>query len=112
MPTQMAAADLVIARAGAMTLSELALMKKACVLIPSPYVAENHQYKNAKALADAGAATLVEEKDLEGGALTTAVRELLASDTLRSNQKSKIASFARADACSRIWQDITKLTGK
>ena len=112
MPTQMAAADLVIARAGAMTLSELALMKKACVLVPSPYVAENHQYKNAKALADAGAATLVEEKDLEGGALTNAVRTLLASDALRREQESKIASFARADACSRIWQDITKLTSK
>ena len=112
MPTQMAAADLVIARAGAMTLSELALMKKACVLVPSPYVAENHQYKNAKALADAGAATLVEEKELEEGKLTAAVCELLASEERLKEQQTSIASFAREDACSRIWQDITRLTSK
>ncbi len=112
MPLQMAAADLVIARAGAMTLSELALMKKACVLIPSPYVAENHQYKNAKTLADAGAATLVEEKELEEGRLTAAVCELLASDARLNEQQIKIASFAREDACSHIWQDILGLTGK
>ena len=112
MPLQMAAADLVIARAGAMTLSELALMKKACVLIPSPYVAENHQYKNAKALADANAATLVEEKDLADGKLTAAVRELLASDARRGEQEANIASFAREDACQSIWKDIVKLTNK
>ena len=112
MPLQMAAADLVIARAGAMTLSELALMKKACVLVPSPNVAENHQYKNAKALADAGAATLVEESEFPEGKFTTAVRELLASDKRRREQQSQIASFARTDACNRIWQDILELTGK
>jgi UDP-N-acetylglucosamine--N-acetylmuramyl-(pentapeptide) pyrophosphoryl-undecaprenol N-acetylglucosamine transferase len=112
MPLQMAAADVVIARAGAMTLSELALMKKACILIPSPNVAENHQYKNAKTLADAGAAILVEETELREGRLTAAVRELLASDAHRREQQSKIASFAREDACNRIWQDILKLTSK
>lgn len=109
MPLQMAAADLVIARAGAMTLSELALMKKACVLIPSPNVAENHQYKNAKALADAGAATLVEESELAEGRLNTAACELIASETLRKKQQSNIAAFAKEDACSRIWQDILQL---
>ena len=112
MPMQMAAADVVIGRAGAMTLSELALMKKACVLIPSPNVAENHQYKNAKALADAGAAMLVEETELPQGKLDAAVCELLASDAHRHEQQVKIASFAREDACQHIWQDILQLTGK
>ncbi len=112
MPWQMAAADLVIARAGAMTLSELALMKKACVLIPSPNVAENHQFKNAKALADANAATLVEEKELEEGRLTEAVCKLLASDARCREQQERIATFAREDACQRIWQDIVHLTSK
>ena len=60
MPKQMAAADLVISRAGAMTLSELAGMHKPCILVPSPYVTANHQYVNAKTLADAGAAVLVD----------------------------------------------------
>ena len=112
MPWQMVAADLVIARAGAMTLSELALMKKACVLVPSPNVAENHQYKNAKALADANAAILVEEKDLGEGGFTKAVCELLASDANLALQQKNIASFARKDACQSIWQDIVNLTNK
>lgn len=112
MPLQMAAADLVIARAGAMTLSELAMMKKACVLVPSPNVAENHQYKNAKALADAGAATLVEESEFEQGRFTAAVRELLDSKEKRRQQQANIASFVREDACNRIWQDIVQLTSK
>lgn len=112
MPVQMVAADIVIARAGAMTLSELALVKKACVLVPSPNVAENHQYKNAKTLADAGAATLVEESEFGEGRFAEAVRALLASDARIGEQQSKIASFAREDACNRIWQDILKLTAK
>lgn len=55
MPLKMAAADLVINRAGAITLSELAVQKKPCILIPSPNVTDDHQYKNAKVLEDAGA---------------------------------------------------------
>ncbi len=112
MPLQMAAADVVIARAGAMTLSELALMEKACVLVPSPNVAENHQYKNAKALADANAAILVEEKELEEGALKRAVDGLLASDACRRELQANIAKFAKEDACQQIWQDIVRMTGK
>ena len=56
------AADAVICRAGAMTISEMALLGRACILIPSPNVVNNHQYENAKRLADAGAAILLEEK--------------------------------------------------
>ena len=55
MPLKMTAADLVISRAGAITLSELAVQRKPCILIPSPNVTDNHQYKNAKVLGDAGA---------------------------------------------------------
>lgn len=64
MPRCMAAADLVISRCGAMTLSELPALGKPSILVPSPYVAENHQYYNAMALADRGAAVCLEEKDL------------------------------------------------
>ena len=59
MPLQMAAAELVICRAGAMTLSELAKLKKAAILIPSPNVTDNHQYFNAKLLSDANAAVQI-----------------------------------------------------
>ena len=62
----MAAADLVICRAGAITLSEIQALGKPAILIPSPNVAENHQYHNAMALVNAGAADIIEEKDLTG----------------------------------------------
>ena len=64
MPECMAAADLVICRAGAITLSEVQAMGKPAILIPSPNVAENHQYHNAMALVNAGAAEIIEESDL------------------------------------------------
>ena len=76
MPLYMAAADLVICRAGAMTLTELAMMRKAAILIPSPNVTDNHQYKNAKVLADGKAAVLIEEKDLTEERLRQAVLSL------------------------------------
>ena len=60
-----AAADLVISRSGAATLSELSCAARPALLIPSPNVAENHQYHNAKALADRGAALVITEKDLD-----------------------------------------------
>lgn len=76
MPTCLAAADLVICRAGASTLSELEAAGKASILIPSPNVAENHQYHNAMVLQNAGAALVVEEKDLTGEGLVKLVRQL------------------------------------
>lgn len=69
MPRCMAAADLVISRCGAMTLSELPAAGKASILIPSPNVAENHQYHNAMALVNRGAAICIEEKALTADAL-------------------------------------------
>lgn len=110
MPVRMAAADLVISRAGAMTLSELALMKKTCILIPSPHVTDNHQYINAKTIADGEGAILVEEKDLPTGKLTEAVREILDDPARATRMQSAIADFANADANKRIWQDILELT--
>jgi hypothetical protein len=65
-----------------------------------------------KALADANAAILVEEKDLTKESLAGAVCGLLASDALRCEQEANIAGFAREDACQRIWQDIVRMTGK
>ena len=76
MPTCLAAADLVICRAGASTLSELAAAGRASILIPSPNVAENHQYHNAMVLQNAGAAVVLQEKELTGEALVKLVKEL------------------------------------
>ncbi len=109
MPLQMAAADLVISRAGAMTLSELSLLAKAAILIPSPYVADNHQFRNAKALADRGAAVLVEEKTLADGALTEAVRGLVISHEKRAEMEAEIRGFASPEANRTVWQEICRL---
>lgn len=112
MPVQMAAADLIISRAGAMTLSELALMGKAAVLIPSPHVAANHQYYNAKALADADAALLVEESTLSTGGLYHTVLELLGDESKIESMEKQIRNFAEKDANREIWKQILEITGK
>ena len=112
MPLRMAAADAVISRAGAMTLSELALMKKACILIPSPYVADDHQYRNAKALSDAGAAILVEERTLAEGTLTASVEALLGDESRRVSMQERIAAFADPNANRLIWEEIQALLKK
>ena len=78
MPQLLAAADLVIARSGALTLAELEAVGRASILIPSPNVAENHQYYNALELQNAGAAIVIEEKDLTGVKLIETVHALLA----------------------------------
>lgn len=109
MPVAMAAADIVIGRAGAMTISELALMKKASILIPSPYVADNHQYKNAKTLADADATILIEEKTLGEGCVREAVERLLNSPEEMRRLEENIVQFADADANRTIWMEILRL---
>ena len=109
MPIQMAAADLVISRAGAMSISELALTGKPTVFVPSPYVAENHQYKNAMALVEQGAALCVEERTLTDGALTRAVLALLNDPAKRRNMGEKIRAFACADANQRIYDCLAGL---
>ncbi|MBQ9773279.1 MAG: UDP-N-acetylglucosamine--N-acetylmuramyl-(pentapeptide) pyrophosphoryl-undecaprenol N-acetylglucosamine transferase [Clostridia bacterium] len=108
MPTYMAAADLVISRAGAMTLSELAHMKKACILIPSPHVTDNHQYKNAKEFADVAAASLIVESELNGETLSKEVRRLTAPRA-RIQYQTNITAFAGKDANRLIWEDVQAL---
>ena len=109
MPTQMAAADLVISRAGAMSLSELALLGKAAVLVPSPYVAEQHQLKNAMALVKEGAGICVEEHTLTEGALTARVKALIDDPATRREMGERIRAFACPDAGERIYACLAPL---
>ena len=110
MPDRMAAADLVISRAGAMSVSELALTGKAAVLIPSPYVAEQHQLKNAMALVNEGAGVCVEEHTLPEGTLTKQVAELIASPEKRAVMGERIREkFACPDANERIYDSLMSL---
>ncbi len=109
MPLRMAAADLVISRAGAMSLSELSLLGKAAVLVPSPYVAEQHQLKNALSLVRAGAAVCVEEHTLASGALTETVCTLAQDAAARRSMSEAIRTFACPDAGERIYENLIRL---
>ena len=105
----MAAADLVIGRAGASSLSEIEAMGKASILIPSPYVAENHQYHNAMALVNRNAARIIEEKDLSGEVLKNMINELLSSDELISEIEKNAKAMAVLDSRERIAEVIMYL---
>ncbi len=102
----MAAADLVICRCGAITLSELQAQGKASILVPSPYVAENHQYHNAMSLVRRGAAVLIEDKDLTGPKLITQVEKLLEHPETLQEMGTKAKQTAILDASERIYKVI------
>jgi UDP-N-acetylglucosamine--N-acetylmuramyl-(pentapeptide) pyrophosphoryl-undecaprenol N-acetylglucosamine transferase len=103
-----AAADVVVCRAGALTISELALLQKACILVPSPYVAEDHQTNNAKALTSRNAAVLVDDKKL-ATEFIPALTSLLNDETKRRVLAENIAHFARPDAATRIAGEILSI---
>lgn len=103
------ACDVEICRAGAMTLSELSVLGKAAVIIPSPYVTNNHQYKNAKVLCDKNAAVMIQEKELNGENLTLAVKELVENDEKRKAIENNVREFAVTDTTERIYGIIKKL---
>ena len=103
-----AAADVVVGRAGALSISELALVGKASVLIPSPNVAEDHQTKNAKALERVGAAILLADKDAEEGILKIPM-DLLREETDRKKLEENIRSLGIQDADERIATEVLQL---
>ena len=105
----MAAADLVICRAGAITLSELQMCSKPSVLIPSPYVAENHQFHNAMSLKNIGAAELIEEKKLTGQKLIEVVSSLIENKPRLEEMAKKARESAISDSNERIYKVIMDL---
>ena len=105
----MAAADVIVGRAGAITLTEIEAAGRASVLIPSPYVAENHQYHNAMTLKNHGAAEVIEEKDLSGDVLTNALLELLKNPKMAASMGENAAKMAITDANSRIYNSLMTL---
>jgi len=105
----LAACDVEICRAGAMTLSELSVLGKAAVIVPSPYVTNNHQYKNAKVLCDKGAALMIEEKNLNGKILTETVKKLVENDVMRQSIENNVREFAITDTLDRIYAVIKDL---
>ncbi len=109
MDTCMAAADLVICRSGANTLSELEAMGRGSILIPSPIVAGNHQYHNAMVLGNAGAAIVVEQKDMTSELLIEKVKELYENPKKLERLSQKASELAISDTSDRIYGVISRL---
>ena len=109
MPRCMAAADLVIGRAGAATLCELQACGMPSILIPSPNVTENHQYHNAMTLVERGAAILIEEKDLTPQLLAKTVSDLLADPAKLAAMGRAAREMAVTDASERIYEVMCAL---
>ncbi len=106
MATCLAAADLVICRAGALTLAEIAVQGKASILIPSPNVAENHQYFNALEFEKVGAAKVIEEKDLTGEKLIETVDQLTKDKVALAQMGENAKKCATKDSLDIIFDNI------
>ncbi len=106
-----AAADVIVSRAGAGTISELCLVGKPVILVPSPNVAEDHQTRNARALEDREAAKLIPDSRAEKTLVTEAIK-LIADKEKREKLSANILSMADKDADMRIAEEVLKLIGK
>lgn len=105
----MAAADVVVCRAGASSLSEIQAMGKASILIPSPNVAENHQYHNAMALVDKNAALIIEEKDFSKEKMQELFDSLTKNDEKRSEIEKAAKAMSTPDAKEKIADEVISL---
>ena len=109
MPLVMAAADVVLCRAGASTISELTAIAKPSVLVPSPNVTANHQEKNARVLADQGAAILLREQDCGEHTLYDTVELLMQERDRRDAMVRALGSLAIPDAGEKIYQTLMEI---
>ncbi|MGN1050875.1 MAG: undecaprenyldiphospho-muramoylpentapeptide beta-N-acetylglucosaminyltransferase [Acutalibacteraceae bacterium] len=109
MPVCLAAADIVVSRAGAITLSEIEAQGKPAVLIPSPNVAENHQYHNAMSLVSRNAASIIEEKDLTAEKLTEVIDSMLRDENALKEYGKNAKSMAITDSAERIYSVIKEI---
>jgi UDP-N-acetylglucosamine--N-acetylmuramyl-(pentapeptide) pyrophosphoryl-undecaprenol N-acetylglucosamine transferase len=106
-----AAADIIVSRAGAGTISELCLVGKPVILVPSPNVAEDHQTKNARALAERDAALLISDAEAVKSLVDEAIK-LVSDKKRRALLSENIVKMADRDADIRIAEEVLKLAGK
>jgi UDP-N-acetylglucosamine--N-acetylmuramyl-(pentapeptide) pyrophosphoryl-undecaprenol N-acetylglucosamine transferase len=109
MDVEMNIADLVICRAGATTLSELAAAGRAAILVPLPTATDDHQRRNAQVLAEAGAAEVVDERELTGEALAARLLALVGDPARRAAMAARVRPFARPDAARVIAERALRL---
>lgn len=109
MPTLLWAADLVICRAGAMTISEISAAGAPSIVIPSPHVAGNHQYKNAKILSDKNAIIMLEEKDLTLQNLLEKAKNILQDNTAKHRLSCAIKDIGNSNSADLIYREVKNL---
>lgn len=109
MPRVMAAADLIMCRAGASTLAELTYMGKPVIIVPSPNVTNNHQERNARVLENAGGAKVLLEGEFDAAGLLALIRETLRDKAQLKAMSKAMASLAVSDATDRICDIVLDL---
>jgi UDP-N-acetylglucosamine--N-acetylmuramyl-(pentapeptide) pyrophosphoryl-undecaprenol N-acetylglucosamine transferase len=109
MPLVMSAADVVLCRAGASTISELTAIAKPAILVPSPNVTANHQEKNARVLSDQGAAVLLREADCVHGTMYETASLLLHSRSRLDSMTRALNGMAVPDAGEKIYQTLREI---
>ncbi len=112
MPTCMAAADVIISRAGASSLNEIAATGTPCILIPSPNVTDNHQEKNARAIERQGGAVVILEKDCTAQLLYDTVAQLLSDEERYNAMSTALKASVMIDSARRICQISEELAKK
>lgn len=103
--------DLIVTRAGATTLSEVMALEVPAIIIPSPYVPNNHQYINAMDLVNSNAAEIIEEKDLKEDILITRIDDLLNDIRKIETIKKNLTKLSVKDSSTRIYKEIKKIVG-
>lgn len=103
-----AAADVIVSRAGALAVSEIELVHKPAILVPSPNVAEDHQTKNAMALVNNGAAMMVKDNEAREKLVDTLL-SLLKDEEKKSELSKKVESMAHENACEKIYEQILQI---
>ncbi len=106
MPLYLAACDIAVTRSGALTVSEITASGRASIMIPSPNVTDNHQFFNAKVVADRGGAVLIEEKDLKEGQIVQIIENLIADRDQLVRMEKASAALGRTDAAQIICDTI------
>lgn len=104
--------DVIISRAGASTLSEIIALKVPSILIPSPYVTNNHQYKNALDLKEKDACILIEEKDLKADSLIKEIDDLLENEEIIIKMKDNLEKMSIKNSATKIYDVIKELVGR
>lgn len=109
LPSLLKNTDLIVTRAGASTMSEILSLNLPAIFIPSPYVANNHQYHNAMSIKNAGGGEVIEEKDLTSTTLSNKINEVLYNESISNKMKENLKTLSMNNSSELIYEKIKDL---